>query len=199
MEGTLGNSCMAKKSGIFNIYTENPEMCQLLILLNEEDKLIGRALIWKLKSLNIHKSDEEVIFMDRQYSILESDVEKFRNYAKEKGWSYKCYNNHHSFGTINYKGEDKNVSMTIEVKQKEIILNQDKYLNRGFCDAYCYELKHGHEIFNFIFYFSIINPHFIRISKLFISISVLMLPLPSNINFAFLFDNIIILAAFNSV
>ena len=119
MEGTLGNSCMAKKSGIFNIYTENPEMCQLLILLNEEDKLIGRALIWKLKSLNIHKSDEEVIFMDRQYSILESDVEKFRNYAKEKGWSYKCYNNHHSFGTMNYKGEDKNVSMTIEVKQKD--------------------------------------------------------------------------------
>jgi hypothetical protein len=119
MEGTLGNSCMAKKSGIFNIYTENPEMCQLLILLNEEDKLIGRALIWKLKSLNINKSDEEVTFMDRQYSILESDVEKFRNYAKEKGWSYKCYNNHHSFGTINYKGEDKNVSMTIEVKQKD--------------------------------------------------------------------------------
>ena len=119
MEGTLGNSCMAKKSSIFNIYTENPEMCQLLILLNEEDKLIGRALIWKLKSLNIHKSDEEVIFMDRQYSILESDVEKFRNYAKEKGWSYKCYNNHHSFGTMNYKGEDKNVSMTIEVKQKD--------------------------------------------------------------------------------
>lgn len=119
MEGTLGNSCMAKKSSIFNIYTENPEMCQLLILLNEEDKLIGRALIWKLKSLNIHKSDEEVIFMDRQYSILESDVEKFKNYAKEKGWSYKCYNNHHSFGTINYKGEEKNVSMTIEVKQKD--------------------------------------------------------------------------------
>ncbi len=119
MEGTLGNSCMAKKSGIFNIYIENPEICQLLILLNEEDKLIGRALIWKLKSLNIHKSEEEVIFMDRQYTILDSDVEKFRNYAKEKGWSYKSYNNHHSFGTINYKGEDKNVSMTIEVKQKD--------------------------------------------------------------------------------
>ncbi len=119
MEGTLGNSCMAKKSGIFNIYTENPEVCQLLILLNEEDKLIGRSIIWKLKSLNIHKSEEEVIFMDRQYTILDSDVEKFRNYAKEKGWSYKSYNNHHSFGTINYKGEDKNVSMTIEVKQKD--------------------------------------------------------------------------------
>ncbi len=119
MEGTLGNSCMAKKSGLFNIYTENQEICQLLILLNEEDKLIGRAIIWKLKSLNIHKSEEEVIFMDRQYTILDSDVEKFRNYAKEKGWSYKSYNNHHSFGTINYKGEDKNVSMTIEVKQKD--------------------------------------------------------------------------------
>lgn len=119
MEGTLGNSCMAKKSGLFGIYTENPEICQLLILLNEEDKLIGRAIIWKLKSLNIHKSEEEVTFMDRQYTILDSDVEKFRNYAKEKGWSYKSYNNHHSFGTINYKGEDKNVSMTIEVKQKD--------------------------------------------------------------------------------
>ena len=60
----------------------------------------------------------------------------------------------------------------IEIKQKEIILREDHFVNRGFCDAYCYELKHGHDVFNLVFYFSIINPHFIRISKLFISISI---------------------------
>ena len=28
-------------------------------------------------------------FMDRQYTIKESDVQKFKNYASEQGWCYK--------------------------------------------------------------------------------------------------------------
>ena len=112
--GTLGNSCMAQKRNLFGIYTQNQDVCKMLIL-KEDDKIIGRALVWKLKSLNISKDEDPGFFMDRQYTIKESDVQKFRNYAIEQGWSYKSYNNHHSFGTININGEDKEITVRHEL------------------------------------------------------------------------------------
>ena len=121
VSGTLGNSCMAKKRGLFGIYTQNQDVCKMLILL-EDDKLIGRALVWKLNSVRTGRKDFEgapEYFMDRQYTIKDSDVQKFRNYAISKGWAYKSYNNHHSFGTVNINGEDRNVQMTVKVKDKD--------------------------------------------------------------------------------
>jgi len=117
MNGTLGNSCMAKKSGLFGIYTENPDVCKMLILV-EDDKLIGRALVWKLSSIKIYGKDpaQDSWFMDRQYTIKDSDVEKFRNYAKEKGWIYKSSNNHHSFSNVTIEGEEKNATLSVQVK-----------------------------------------------------------------------------------
>ena len=120
--GTLGNSCMAQKKNIFGIYTQNQDVCKLLIL-REDDKIIGRALVWKLASIKhiYKKQDVEGIeyFMDRQYTIKESDVQKFKNYAKEQGWCYKSYNNHHSLNTATIGGEEKNVDMTIKVATKD--------------------------------------------------------------------------------
>jgi hypothetical protein len=49
--GNLGNSCMSTKgSTMFKFYTLNPEVCRLLIL-KEDDKILGRALVWKLDSI----------------------------------------------------------------------------------------------------------------------------------------------------
>jgi hypothetical protein len=106
-----------KNSSIFKIYEMNPEVCKMLIL-KEDDKILGRALVWKLESLRSLGRPVEGIeyFMDRQYTIKDSDVQKFRNYAKEQGWCYKAYNNHHSCETINLEGVDKNVRMTVKVK-----------------------------------------------------------------------------------
>lgn len=100
--GTLGNSCMKSKSPVyFEIYTKNPEVCQMLCLIDEDDdgndKLKARALVWKVAKKS---KGEFEYFMDRQYSIDEGTTQKMRDYAKEQGWSYKTYNNHHSFGTI---------------------------------------------------------------------------------------------------
>jgi hypothetical protein len=117
MSGTLGNSCMARKSGLFKIYTENPDVCKMLILI-EDDELIGRALVWKLSSIKIYGKDpvQDSWFMDRQYTCKDSDVEKFRNYAKEKGWIYKSSNNHHSFSNVTIEGEEKNATLEVQVK-----------------------------------------------------------------------------------
>lgn len=115
VSGTLGSSCMADSGEIFGIYTENPDVCKLLVLF-EDNKVIGRALVWKLESID--KTDAEY-FMDRQYTIKDSDVIKFRNYAKEKGWAYKEFNSHSSFKGIIYDGVSYKVDMQVKVKVKD--------------------------------------------------------------------------------
>jgi hypothetical protein len=115
VSGTLGSSCMADSEEIFGIYTENPDVCKLLVLF-EDNKVIGRALVWKLESID--KTNAEY-FMDRQYTIKDSDVMKFRNYAKEKGWAYKEFNSHSSFKGIVYEGNTYKVDMQVKVKTKD--------------------------------------------------------------------------------
>lgn len=80
--GQLGNSCMRYKhcQEYFDIYVKNPEVCQLLILRssNNYDKITGRALIWKLTNGKT--------YMDRVYTIRDSDANLFYEYAKKREW-----------------------------------------------------------------------------------------------------------------
>ena len=76
--GQLGNSCMRYKScqDYFDIYVNNPDICQLVILKSDDDKdkIKGRALVWKL-------TDGEY-YMDRVYTINDSDKLLFIDYAR---------------------------------------------------------------------------------------------------------------------
>jgi hypothetical protein len=83
VSGQLGNSCMryARCQKYLDIYVENPESCNLLILKgNDPDKIAGRALIW-----TIHEGPGVAgrRFMDRIYTIKDSDRILFGAYAKE--------------------------------------------------------------------------------------------------------------------
>lgn len=123
MSGTLGRSCMARVSArYFDIYTKNPEVCRLVILL-EDDKLIGRALLWKVddkESPDFSKEKEDFeYFMDRQYTIKDSDVIKFRNYADENGWAYKEINNHTNTNSATFKGETTNWDLSVELSNQD--------------------------------------------------------------------------------
>jgi hypothetical protein len=125
IKGHLGNSCMREKpSSFFEIYVKNPEVCRMLVLL-EDDKLIGRALIWKLSYAKSYGKNIEdgIYFMDRQYTTKDSDVDKFRSYAVENGWAYKSNNNHHSLETITYNDETFNCTMSVNIKD----LSYDRY------------------------------------------------------------------------
>ena len=76
-------------ASFFEIYTSNPDVCQLLILKTEDgQKIKGRALVWKLAG------PQEITYMDRVYTHDDSDVELFRQYAAKNGWYRKPNNNH---------------------------------------------------------------------------------------------------------
>jgi hypothetical protein len=63
--GQLGNSCMrySKCQSYFDIYINNPDVCNLLIY-EKDGKLLGRALVWTL--------EDGRKYMDRIYTIKDN-------------------------------------------------------------------------------------------------------------------------------
>ena len=84
--GALGGSCMKDEGKkFFELYTENPKKVNLLIYVNSDDKILGRALVWKLSE----SPCDAKYFMDRVYTNRDSDVIKFKKFAEDKGWLCK--------------------------------------------------------------------------------------------------------------
>jgi hypothetical protein len=89
VRGNLGASCMANKHPIyFGIYSKNPQV-SLLILKNNDDKLVGRALLWELKNGEY--------FMDRVYCLTPYDENIFVKYANENNYTYRSNGNNIGF------------------------------------------------------------------------------------------------------
>ena len=61
---------------------------------DEEDKIMGRAILWDIEYINGRKSERE--FMDRIYYIYESDMMLFKEFAKKNGWLHKISQNMYS-------------------------------------------------------------------------------------------------------
>lgn len=132
--GSLGNSCMRRKKTVFNIYINNPEVCRMVII-TEDNKLIGRALLWKIEG------QEFEYFMDRQYVINDSIVNKFRKYADDNGFAYKTRNSHSSYKDVTYKGESKNMDLSIKLKKYEGTYD---YIEYPYMDTFRrYDVKNG--------------------------------------------------------
>jgi hypothetical protein len=131
--GSLGSSCMSNVNhDYFDIYMSNPDVCELVILKSEEDDslIVGRALLWTL-------SDGKK-FMDRIYTIKDSDVQLFRDWAKENGWYTKQHNSSSDSGrAINPEnGEQVDLgTLTVNIKRGMYeaypYLDTLKYFNPG--------------------------------------------------------------------
>jgi len=106
-KGQLGASCMRYTpcQRYFGIYKKNPEVCQLLVYVNQDNKVLGRALVWKLEK-KVDGCPAEY-FMDRIYCANDSDMLKFKNYAKEKGWVMKNKNASDAWESVFFNYNDK--------------------------------------------------------------------------------------------
>lgn len=111
--GSLGGSCMADESkSTFKLYSENPNKVKMLVLIDNNDKIHGRAIVWKLKE----SPCEAKYFMDRVYSNSDSDVYKFKKFAEEKGYLYKEFMNSHIDTNVNFIYNGKEVVGECSVK-----------------------------------------------------------------------------------
>lgn len=83
--GSLNGSCMRyEEPERFALYTGNPDKIKLLIL-KEDNKLIGRALLWT--------SDDNKQYLDRPYTRYDEDILLYKMYAEKKN-IYHYYEQH---------------------------------------------------------------------------------------------------------
>lgn len=112
--GSLGGSCMADESKkIFEIYTENESKVQLLVYIDNNDTIHGRAIVWKLKDSPCGAK----YFMDRVYVNRDSDELRFKKFAEENGFLYKKKMNSYLENNIKfiYKGKDVFGEVTVKL------------------------------------------------------------------------------------
>lgn len=130
-EGTLGNSCMSEVDEVvLKMYWDNPEVCQLVILYSDNgkivdgkyksDKIIARALLWT--TINGDK------FMDRIYTINDSDESLFKKYAERNGWWCKSRQNSCTSFDIEMGAQKKSVG-TLKVKLLRSYNDQYPYVD----------------------------------------------------------------------
>lgn len=119
--GTLGNSCMRHKSKneFMNLYAKNVDKISLVVLI-EEDKLMGRALLWKIDD----SEDGIKIYLDRIYTRYDSDCEYINDWVFENVANRKS----EIFGSY-----QKGYSNTIKCFLKNVEF--DKY---PYADTFCY-------------------------------------------------------------
>lgn len=113
IDGSLGSSCMSDvPNNYFQPYVTSDNVSLVIYKSDEnEEKIVARALLWKL--------NDGKMFMDRIYTIYDSDVELFRQYAKESGWYYKKYNNSdESAPIISPDGLESTPSMVCQIREK---------------------------------------------------------------------------------
>lgn len=116
--GNLGHSCMSHSpSKYFDIYVKNEDSINMLVMLNEDDKVMGRALVWNGDGFRL---------MDRIYVCNDIYEIYFRQWAKENGVYQKQFNN--------FKSPLHVITPNDESICKEFVIN----LNESKFDSYPY-------------------------------------------------------------
>jgi hypothetical protein len=111
----LKNSCMrySRCQRYLSIYVENPNQVTMVIMKGSEpDKIIGRALIWKLK--------DGTYYLDRPYTNNDEDLNLFKEWGRSKGYSV-------------YGADYKNKEVTLDKSDFQYYPYMDtfRWLNRG--------------------------------------------------------------------
>ena len=76
----LWNSCMSGEHNprnMFSLYCDNPDCVGLCVSTNENDKLMARALVWRI--------DDGRVYMDRIYAINAAEKRVLMDYAEQNG------------------------------------------------------------------------------------------------------------------
>lgn len=131
--GALGMSCMkSSPSEFFEIYVKNPDQIQMLIMFDQHNKVMGRAIIWPTIKL-----------MDRIYTNLDSHVNYFYDWARENDYYYKQHNNWFTPKHIMCNGIP-------EIKEFEVSLKNTKFDKYPYLDTFKWLDVENKKVYNYI-------------------------------------------------
>ena len=77
------------------IYEKNPNVCCLLVLVDSNDKVVGRSILWKDFIIDEYDITPKYI-MDRIYYQKDYMINTFIQWAIENDTMYKSSNNNNS-------------------------------------------------------------------------------------------------------
>jgi hypothetical protein len=133
----LINSCMNDMLDYIDFYNYGDN--QVLVLLDDDGGITGRALVWT--------DSEGRIIMDRAYYMWDSDYHKFIKYAKDNGWYYKTKN---MSGGSTFTKDGEEVSIKSKVKCYPNVfttIDRHDYTDFPYMDTYYY--AQGNWIMNY--------------------------------------------------
>ena len=115
--GTLWGSCMRHDRCRFylDLYEDNVGVVSLLVLFDEDKAVLGRALVW----WDVPFKNEIRTVMDRIYTVRDSDVEAFKDYARKQGWVHKAEQNCSSKNTFIDQGEKVYATAVVQLDYSE--------------------------------------------------------------------------------
>lgn len=116
--GTLYASCMKHDNcnEFFDMYVDNPEVCQMLIMLDRDNMLLGRALLWD--AVDIEKQIE-VKVMDRVYATNDHEnLHHFRDWADDNGYIFRDKQNWFDCLRFQSFGVSKLYKLSLKINNK---------------------------------------------------------------------------------
>ena len=119
--GSLGVSCMKYDScqRFFDLYVENSDVINLLIMTNDDGKLMGRALLWNFDSNKV---------MDRIYTVNDDELSyHFKKWAVDNGYIYKHeqkWNN-----SLAFEANGKKIEQKLSVRLKNWKFDRYPYMD----------------------------------------------------------------------
>jgi hypothetical protein len=131
----LWTSCMTDEN-FFDMYIKNPEVCKILVLLEDEvneetgevkEKIAGRALIWETNQGKL---------MDRVYYCREEDYYKFKDWAIKNNCMFKSEN---LSGKTEIIKDGRSQPLRLEVDLKGSMEDYSPY-------PYLDTLSYGHDV-----------------------------------------------------
>ena len=130
--GSLGISCMKHEhcQRYFNIYSDNIDNISLLAMFDNDDLLIGRALLWNFESFKI--MDRIYTKCDEEYSLY------FKKWAVKNDYLHKSEQNWYNTIFFEQFGQKK-IELKLEVKLPKG--NQELY---PYMDTFKFLGENGH-------------------------------------------------------
>lgn len=109
-DGSLGVSCMRYDScqKMMNLYVDNSDKITMLVMFDEYDNVMGRALLWDFDGNKI---------MDRIYTINDEQLPfYFKKWATEKRYFYRCQQNwYNSLQFQNLNSDKKHLRLEVKL------------------------------------------------------------------------------------
>ena len=104
---------------------------KLLIDVDVDDKIHGRALVWKVKK----SPCESKYFMDRVYTNRDSDINRFKQFADTEGWFYKKYISSQDSESVQFVYKGQEIAGEVKLKLK------GDFRNFPYLDTMCFLSK----------------------------------------------------------